>query len=224
MVLNVVTKDAEQFTDLEAGLFGDLVVPSTDWSVGFLTKEVEAWSLVSKVTTGDHLAGFAYGSLERIGGTPVVLFGLVSTAGSPEPASVLNVLADEYRRRARISFPDEDVLIAARCTQRSHLQLFAGLHDVCPVGGGRIGGEERAWGSRLAKRFRAAEFDRKSMIMECHDGSSRFDSADMGPGSFRSRTDFSSQPFAEMEAKDHLIVWGWAPADYLRSFQADVAV
>ncbi len=224
MVLNVVTKDAEQFTDLEAGVFGDLVVPSVDWSVGFLTKEIEAWSLVSKVTSGNRLAGFAYGSLERIGGTPVVLFGLVSTAGSPEPASVLNVLADEYLTRARISFPDEDVLIAARCTQRSHLQIFAGLSDVCPVGGGRIGGEERAWGSRLAKRFQAAEFDRKSMIMACHDDSSRFDSADTGPGSLRSTADFSSQPFTQMKPNDHLIVWGWAPADYLNSYQPDVAV
>lgn len=224
VVVNIVTKDAEQFTDLEAGLFGDLVIPSTDWSVGFLTKEVEAWSLVSKVTTHDGLAGFAYGSLERIGGTPVVLFGLISTAGSREPASVLNVLADEYLRRARISFPDEDVLIAARCNQRSHLQLFANLQDVCPVGNGRIGGEERAWGSRLAKRFQADTFDRKSMVMTCYDDSSRFDSADTGPDSLRSTSEFSSQPFAELKPRDHLIVWGWAAADYLSSYQTDVAV
>ena len=224
MVVHVETKDVQQLTDIEAGDFGDLVFRSADWSVGFLTKEAEEWSLVSTVTQSDELAGFAYASLERIGGTPAVLFGLVSTAGSQDPASILDALESEYLERARISFPDEDVVVAARCTQRSHLQLFAGLSDVCPVGGLRVGGEERAWGQRLAKRFQAKEFDRRTMIMSGHTDSPCFDSLSDGPESLRSISSFDSTRFDSLSENEQLIVWGWAPAEYLSSHTPRVAV
>ena len=62
----------------------------------------------------DEIHGFLFGSLERIGGTPCVLWGLGATATVTEPGPVLAAMTTELYRRAAISFPDEDVLVAAR--------------------------------------------------------------------------------------------------------------
>jgi hypothetical protein len=65
----------------------------------------------------------------------------------------LEGLVGELYRRAAISFPDEDVLVAGRLAQPATYTLFGTLADVCPRPGYTPNGEERAWGRRLARRF-----------------------------------------------------------------------
>ena len=59
----------------------------------------------------------------------------------------------ELYRRAAISFPDEDVLVAGRLAHPAAYTLFGLLDDVCPRPKYSPNGEERAWGRRLARRF-----------------------------------------------------------------------
>ena len=69
------------------------------------------------------------GSLERIGGTPAILWGLgVARKGKQAPAA-LKAMTGELSRRAAISFPDEDVLVATRLSQPSCYALLAELRE-----------------------------------------------------------------------------------------------
>ncbi|HEX5096789.1 MAG TPA: hypothetical protein VFX21_12270, partial [Acidimicrobiia bacterium] len=63
------------------------------------------------------------------------------------------VLTGELSRRAAISFPAEDVLVATRLAQPSAYTLLQTYANVCPRPGYTPNGEDRAWGRRLAKRF-----------------------------------------------------------------------
>src|SRR5438445_12075423 len=62
-------------------------------------------------------------------------------------------MTTELYRRAAISFPDEDVLVAGRFARPGIYELFGALQDPVPRPGYRPSGEDRAWGRRLAKRF-----------------------------------------------------------------------
>jgi hypothetical protein len=67
--------------------------------------------------------------------------------------AALDQLVGELYRRAAISFPDEDVLVAGRFAHPSSYALLNSLADVCPRPKYSPTGEERAWGRRLARRF-----------------------------------------------------------------------
>ena len=71
-----------------------------------LDQQVESFSRVSLVVAeDDEVQGFLFGSLERIGGTPCVLWGLGATRGDVEAAPVLGALTTElYRRAATTAF------------------------------------------------------------------------------------------------------------------------
>jgi hypothetical protein len=62
-------------------------------------------------------------------------------------------MTGELSRRAAISFPDEDVLVATRLSQPSCYTLLASYANLVPRPGYVPNGEDRAWGRRLAKRF-----------------------------------------------------------------------
>ena len=62
-------------------------------------------------------------------------------------------MTGELTRRAAISFPDEDVLVAARLAQPSCYVLLQSYANVVPRPGYTPNGEDRAWGRRLAKRY-----------------------------------------------------------------------
>jgi hypothetical protein len=69
-------------------------------------------------------------------------------------------MTGELTRRAAISFPDEDVLVAARLAQPSCYVLLQSYANVVPRPGYTPNGEDRAWGRRLAKRYgNDAHFD-----------------------------------------------------------------
>ena len=79
-----------------------------------LDRHVEQFPLVAIAADRGELYGFLFGSLECIGGTPCILWGLGVIRRSRQARPSLDGLVAELYRRAAISFPDEDVLVAGR--------------------------------------------------------------------------------------------------------------
>src|SRR5438309_9264142 len=105
--------------------------------------QVERFSRVTMVMDEDEIHGFLFGSLERIGGTPCVLWGLGATTTTvTEPGPVLAAMTTELYRRAAISFPDEDVLVAGRIAHPALYRLFGDLQEPVPRPGYRASGED----------------------------------------------------------------------------------
>ena len=181
--------------------------------------QVERFSRVTMVVNDDEVHGFLFGSLERIGGTPCVLWGLGATDANGEAAPLLEAMTTELYRRAAISFPDEDVLVAGRIAHPSLYKLFGGLQEPVPRPGYRASGEDRAWGRRLAKRFGCdARYDDRA-----------FRSAGDGTPEPKLDIDLPGQPEPEVEELlapvdptkgDTLIAFGWAPAESLAAVLA----
>jgi hypothetical protein len=118
-----------------------------------LDLHVEQFPLIALSTNDSELHGFLFGSLERIGGTPCILWGLGGIRRGKLARTHLDDLVGELYRRAAISFPDEDVLVAGRFAHPASYALLTALDDVCPRPKYSPTGEERAWGRRLARRF-----------------------------------------------------------------------
>ena len=68
MAIAVETKDCTQLSDAELAEMADICAegPST-FEAGLLSKQAEAWVLVSIAREGNNLRGFSYCTLERIG-------------------------------------------------------------------------------------------------------------------------------------------------------------
>ena len=180
--------------------------------------QVERFSRVTMVMDEDEISGFLFGSLERIGGTPCVLWGLGATTVE-EPRPVLEAMTTELYRRAAISFPDEDVLVAGRIAHPALYQLFGTLQEPCPRPGYKASGEDRAWGRRLAKRFGCdSRYDDRA-----------FRSAGNGVPEPRLDVPLGDEPEPEVQELlapvdpdkgDTLIAFGWAPAESLAAVLA----
>ena len=154
MSIEVETKDCTGLSDVELEEMADLCA-ECDFSheIGTLTKESEAWVLVTQARDAGKLKGFTFSTLERIGGTPCVLIGIAAIKQTAKRDTVLRALMTEELHRAVLAFPDEDVLVAARMTDPSAFEAFRTLTDIVPRAGHKASGEERAWGRRLAKRY-----------------------------------------------------------------------
>jgi hypothetical protein len=134
-----------------------------------LDGHVEQFPLVAVVAIDGELQGFLFGSLERIGGTPCILWGLGGVRRGKNARVALDGLVAELYRRAAISFPDEDVLVAGRLAHPAAYTLFGVLDDVCPRPHYTPNGEERAWGRRLARRFGCdARYDDRTFRLKAH--------------------------------------------------------
>src|SRR5690348_3100755 len=118
-----------------------------------LDSQVEQFPLVVQVTVDGERQGFLFGSLERVGGTPCILWGLGAVRRGRNANAAIKGLVGELYRRAAISFPDEDVLVAGRIAHPAAYGLLGSLSDVVPRPDYSPTGEERAWGRRLARRF-----------------------------------------------------------------------
>jgi len=154
MAIEIETKDCTSLSDAELAEMADMCADGPSrFEVGLLSKQTEAWVLVTLVRDGRSLKGFAFSTLERIGGTPSVLIGLASIRRTSKRDSVLRAMMTEQFRRAVLAFPDEDVLVGSRFTNAGGFEAFKSLDDIVPRPGHIATGEERAWGRRLAKRF-----------------------------------------------------------------------
>ena len=154
MAIAIETRDCTALGDSDLAEMADLcAVSSNTYEVGSLSKQAEAWVLVTEARDNGKLRGFSFCTLERIGGTPCVLIGAGHTCRTTRRDTVLRGIVTDQLRRAALSFPDEDVLVGMQINDPGAFEAFKSLHDVVPRPGHKATGEERAWGRRLAKRF-----------------------------------------------------------------------
>jgi hypothetical protein len=168
--VDVESRDSVSLKPAELDELGQLVsgvgLPLQDEQ---LDGHVEQFPLVAIAAVDGDSHGFLFGSLERIGGTPCILWGLGAVRRSRSGRSVLEGLVTELYRRAAISFPDEDVLVAGRVAHPAAYALFGVLTDVCPRPRYTPTGEERAWGRRLARRFGCdGRYDERTFRLAAH--------------------------------------------------------
>jgi hypothetical protein len=217
MAVEVDTKDCTALTDSELAELADMGAgTSVDFGVGHLSKAKEDWVLSTTARVDGKLHGFMFSTLERIGGTPCVLLGLVSIRKTAKRDVVLKGLMGEAFHRALMAFPDEDVVIGTRFTSASGFEAFKSLTDIVPRPGHKAVGEERAWGRRLSKRFGVDNsYDEQTFIAK-------------GQGSLVSHFDHDSLKPEKLDAAvvgmfkgtkpakgDVLIACGWAMAENL---------
>lgn len=167
MSIQVETKDCTALGDAELAELADLCAEGPlPYEVGLLSKQAEAWVLITMAAENGKLKGFAFSTLERIGGTPAVLVGLASVKRTAKRDTVLRGIVNDQLRRAVLAFPDEDVLYGTRFATPSGFEAFRSLNDIVPRPDHRASGEERAWGRRLAKRFGvdASGYDDRSFL------------------------------------------------------------
>jgi hypothetical protein len=217
MALDVETKDCTALSDGEITEMADIVTDGpAGFDIGLLSKQAEEWVLITQVRDGGKLFGFSFCTLERIGGTPCLLWGLASIRRNPKREDVLKALTADQFRRAVLAFPDEDVLVGTRLIDAGAFVALAGLEDICPRPDHKPTGEERAWSRRLTKRFGAeGRIDDRAFIVT-------------GDGTAMGVFDYSSSDAAAEEVaaffqpldpqrRDVLIAFGWGMAEDLAS-------
>jgi hypothetical protein len=215
MVMAAESRDSVSLKPAELDELGQLV-----HSVGLaLTDEqldhhVEHFPLVVLTAHDEVVSGFLFGSLERIGGTPCILWGLGALRKGKNARPALDELVGELYRRAAISFPDEDVLVAGRMAQPAAYALLNGLADVCPRPKYNPNGEERAWGRRLARRFGCdARYDDRTFRVGGGAGPEPvFDTRGVKAGGKAATEIIGTVDPASGEA---VIAYGWAMAEAL---------
>ena len=125
MALDVTTKDCTALSDAELAEMADLCADGgICYEVGTLSKQAEEWVLVTLVRDGNHLRGFSFSTLERIGGTPCILLGLGEVKRTSKRDSVLKAVIGDNFRRALMAFPDEDVLMGTRMNDAGAFEAF----------------------------------------------------------------------------------------------------
>ena len=179
-----------------------------------LDRHVEQFPLVAIAVDEGELHGFLFGSLERIGGTPCILWGLGVIRRGRQARPSLDGLVAELYRRAAISFPDEDVLVAGRMAQPAAYSLLGNLADVCPRPKYSPNGEERAWGRRLARRFGCdARYDDRTFRVSAHGGPEAvFDTRHVKLGG---KAAVEIVGVIDPSTGEALIAYGWAMAESL---------
>jgi hypothetical protein len=218
MSIQVETKDCTALGDAELAELADLCAEGPlPHEIGVLSKQAEAWVLVTQVRENGKLKGFAFSTLERIGGTPSVLIGLASVKRGAKRDTVLRAIMQDELRRAVLAFPDEDVLIGTRFTTPAGFEAFKALNDVVPRPEHKASGEERAWGRRLAKRFGvdAAAYDDRSFTAKGNGSHPEvFDHESLKPEGIPADV---AAFFKGFDAKrgDSLVAFGWAMAEDL---------
>lgn len=220
MSIAVETKDSTTLSDAELAEMADLCAEGPlPHEVGVLSKQTEAWVLVSRATEDGKLKGFAFCTLERIGGTPCVLLGMASIRRNAKRETVLRGLITDLMHRAVLAFPDEDVLVSARFGEAGGYDAFRSLQDIVPRPDHRANGEERAWGGRLAKRYAidTQAYDKRA-FRASGDGSGPaevFDYSSLKPEAI---DDELNEYFDGLHADkgDCLIAFGWAMEEDLR--------
>ena len=162
MPLEVTTNDASSLTDAD---LDEMASIEGAFDIGAISKAKEDWVLTTAARIDGKLHGFMFSTLERIGGTPCVLIGMLSVRRHSKRETVMRGLMGEAYHRALMAFPDEDVVVGSRFVSADGLEAFDKLDEVTPSPDTRAVGEERAWGRRLAKRFGVdAKYEAKTFV------------------------------------------------------------
>jgi hypothetical protein len=179
-----------------------------------LEAHVETFPLVVVAAEDTGSYAFLFGSLERVGGTPCILWGLGAVRRGRQAGAAVKGLVGELYRRAAISFPDEDVLVAGRIGHPAAYSLLGGLIDVVPRPDYSPTGEERAWGRRLARRFgcESRYDDRAFKLAATGSPEAVLDASTVKGGGKAATAVVGSVDVTRGEA---VIAFGWATADAL---------
>jgi hypothetical protein len=215
MTVEVETKDCTHLADAELGEMGDLSAScSVAFDFGVLAKSCEDWVLVTQARVEGKLHGFAFSTLERIGGTPSVLIGIGSIKRSKHRDAVLRAMMASLYRRALMAFPDEDVLIGSHFSFPGGFEAFKNLVDIVPRPGYTPNGEERAWGRRLVKRFESrGSYDERAFKLTGTGATTRLfdhEGAKAAPAELVALFDG-----IDLDRGDCLVAFGWVNADDL---------
>jgi len=210
MAVQVHTNDSAALTDAD---LDELASMEGSFGIGELSKAKEDWVLITIARIDGKLHGFTFSTLERIGGTPCVLLGLMSVRRSSKREQVLRALMGEAYHRALMAFPDEDVVVGSRFVTAGALDAFKELDDVTPTPGVRAVGEERAWGRRLAKRFDVeATYDEKTFVVTKSGQQGYIDHESAKEADAARAELFAAVP---VDKGGSLIVYGWTMAEDL---------
>lgn len=213
--MEVESRDSVSLKPAELDELGQLLgAAGSSSNDALLDEHVERFALVATITVDDALHGFLFGSLERVGGTPCILWGAGVAKRGRRAGPAVRALVGELYRRAAISFPDEDVLVAGRIAHASGYALLTVLDDVVPRGGYKPTGEERAWGRRLARRFGCDKHYDDHAFVVAANGSSP---AILNTTHVKGGTKAAAALFADVDAEkgESVIAFGWAGADKL---------
>jgi hypothetical protein len=218
MAIQIETKDCTALSDSELAEMADICAEGPSrYEAGLLSKQAEAWVLITLAREGRSLKGFSFSTLERIGGTPCVLMGLASVKRTSRRDSVLRAIMTDEFRRAVLAFPDEDVLVGTRFPNPGGFEAFKSLKDIVPRPGHKATGEERAWGRRLAKRFgieNGTYNDRQFVVTGDGSYPCALDHESLKPDNI----DADVAAFFDslnLDRGDSLIAFGWAMAEDL---------
>lgn len=163
MAVEIETIDCAALTETQ---LEDMVAMGGSFDMFRLLKAKEDWVLCTTASEAGKMRGFTFSTLERIGGTPCVLLGLMSVQRSSKRDAILKGLMAEAFHRALMAFPDEDVVVGSRFVSAEGLEAFKLLSELIPRPGHRAVGEERAWGRRLARRFGVdGTYDEKTFVV-----------------------------------------------------------
>jgi hypothetical protein len=212
MALQVHTRDCAALTDSD---LDEMASMGGAFDIGALSKAKEDWVLCTTARLDDKLHGFTFGTLERIGGTPCVLIGLLSVHRTSKRDTVLKGLMGESFHRALMAFPDEDVVVGTRLVSADGMEALKHVDEIIPRPGHRAVGEERAWGRRLAKRFGVdANYDEQAFLVKTNGQSGFIDH--ICSRADRIKPDVSAQFAAVNTAKQgSIVVHGWVMAEDL---------
>src|ERR1700757_2191590 len=100
MAIDVETKDCTALSDSELAEMADICADGpAGYDVGLISKQPEEWVLITQARENGKLHGFSFCTLERIGGTPCILWGLASVRRTAKRDQVLRAItADQFRR------------------------------------------------------------------------------------------------------------------------------
>lgn len=212
MTLEIVTQDSSALS--EAQLEEMVGIGGAFGSVEY-EKARESWVLCTLARLDGKLHGVMFSTLERIGGTPCVLIGLLTVKRTGKRDSVLKGLMTEAFHRALMAFPGEDVVYGTRFAKPDGMEAFKSLTEIIPRTGHRAAGEERAWGKRLARRFGVeANYDEKTFVVSAGGRGGFLDHESSKPEKIP--TDVSALFTSVNDKKGGvLIVHGWTPLESL---------
>ena len=212
MPIQVETRDCAAMTDAD---LDEMASMGGAFDIGVLSKAKESWVLCTLARVDDKLHGVTFSTLERIGGTPCVLLGLMSVKRSSKRDQVLKGLMGEAYHRALMAFPDEDVVVGSRFVTAGALEAVKALDELIPRPGHRAVGEERAWGRRLAKRFGVdSHYDEQSFVVKANGQGGHLDHETLKPEKVKPEV---SALFATVQPSKggSLVVHGWVMAEDL---------
>jgi hypothetical protein len=129
MSVVVETRDCGSLTDAE---LDELAAMGGAFGIGPVSKAKDEWVLFTSARIDGKIHGFTFSTLERIGGTPCVLLGMMSVKKSGKRDMVLKGLMGEAYHRALMAFPDEDVVVGSRFASAAGLEAFKSLTELIP--------------------------------------------------------------------------------------------